>query len=285
MTTFFQLVVAGIGAGAAYSLVGIGLTLVYRTTAIINFAQGAFAVIGGLITATLAAHLPAPLAALIAVVVVVLVAVAMGAIAIGRRGRTTPVASLIITIGLAFVASAVELIVFGDTPRTYSAVGQTAWSVGGVLIEPQYALILGITVVFTAVLSLLVGRTIIGHALTACAETPRAAELIGLNARVLGILSFAIAGLLGAVGGLLLTPIVPVRFDSDVSIAVNAFVAAVFGGLISIPGAFFGGLVLGVGESLVSGYISGQYDLAIALVLMLVVMVARAGRQQELATG
>lgn len=284
MTTFFQLVVAGIGAGAAYSLVGIGLTLVYRTTGIINFSQGAFAVIGGLVTAGLTAHMPAALAALVAVMVVVVVAVLMGAIAIGRRGRTTAVASLIITIGLAFVAEAIELIVFGDNPRTYAAVARTAWSVGGVLIQPQYALVLGITVVFTGALSLLVARTVIGHALTACAESPRAAELIGLNSRVLGILSFAIAGLLGAVGGLLLTPMVPVRFDSDVSIAVNAFVAAVFGGLISIPGAFAGGLVLGVAESLVSGYVNGQYDLAIALVLMLVVMVARAGRQQELAS-
>lgn len=283
MTTFFQLVVAGIGVGAAYSLVGMGLTLVYRTTGIINFAQGAFAVIGGLVTATLSAHMPAAVGALIAIILVVIVAVLMGAVAIGRRGRTTPVASLIITIGLAFLASAVELVVFGDTPRTYPAIAQGAWSVGGVLIQPQYALIVGITVVFAIALGFVISRTIVGHALVACAESRPAAELVGLNVRVLGMTAFAIAGLMGAVGGLLLTPIVPVRFDSDVSIAVNAFVAAVFGGLISIRGTFVGGLVLGIAEALVSGYISGQYDLTIALVLMLVIMVARAGRQRELA--
>jgi branched-chain amino acid transport system permease protein len=242
-------------------------------------------VLGGLVTARLAGSLPAALAALIAVAVVMVVAAATGRIAIGRPGRTTPVASLIITIGLDFVASAVELLIFGDNPLTYSPVAQTAWSVGGVLIQPQYVLLLGFALLLAGAVNLLVERTILGHALTACAESPRAAQLIGLNARLLGVIAFTLAGLLGAVGGLLLTPIVPVTFDSDVTLAVNAFVAAVFGGLISISGALAGGLALGVGESLVSGYISGQYDLAIALVLLLVVMVARAGRHRELAAG
>lgn len=280
MITFIQLVVSGIGAGAAYSLVGIGLVLVFRTTGIINFAQGAFAVIAGLVTAELSGHMPVVLAALVAVAVVVVVGVLMGSVAVGRRGITTPLASLIITIGLAFLAEAVELIVFGENPLTFPAVGQHAWHVGRVLVQPQYALTFGLGALFAIALGLLVKRTIVGHALVACSDSRHAAELVGLNVRVLGVASFAIAALLGAVGGIVLTPIVAVRFDSDISIAVNAFVAAVFGGLVSIPGAFVGGLVLGVAEAMVSGYISGEYDLTIALVLMLIVMVARAGRAQ-----
>lgn len=280
MTTFIQLVVSGIGSGAAYSLVGIGLVLVFRTTGIINFAQGAFAIIAGLVTADLARHMPTVLAALIAIAVVVAVSVVMGLVAVGRRGVTTPVASLIITIGLSFLAEALDLIVFGDNPLTFPAVGAHAWSVGGVLIQPQYALTFGVAAVFAIALGWLVKRTIIGHALVACSDSRHAAELVGLNVRMLAMVSFAIAGLLGAIGGIVLTPIVPGRFDSDISIAVNAFVAAVFGGLVSIPGAFVGGLVLGVAESLVSGYISANYDLTIALVLMLVVMVVRSGRAQ-----
>lgn len=280
MTTFIQLVVSGIGAGAAYSLVGIGMVLVFRTTGIINFAQGAFAVIAGLVTAQLAGQMPVALAALIAVAISIAVGVLMGFVSVGRRGITTPLASLIITIGLAFLAEAVELIIFGDNPLTFPAVGQHAWHVGGILVQPQYALTFGLAVAFAIALWLLVGRTIVGHALTACSDSRHAAELVGLNARVLGMASFGLAALLGAVGGIVLTPIVALQFDSDVSIAVNAFVAAVFGGLVSISGAFVGGLVLGVAEALVSGYISADYDLTIALVLMLVVMVARAGRTQ-----
>ncbi|MGH2927539.1 MAG: branched-chain amino acid ABC transporter permease [Solirubrobacteraceae bacterium] len=280
MTTFIQLVVSGIGAGAAYSLVGIGMVLVFRTTGIINFAQGAFAVIGGLVTAQLAGQMPVALAALIAVAISIAVGVAMGFVSVGRRGITTPLASLIITIGLAFLAEAVELIVFGDNPLTFPAIGQRAWHVGGILVEPQYALTFGLAVAFAVALWLLVGRTIVGHALVACSDSRHAAELVGLNPRVLGMASFGLAALLGAVGGIVLTPIVALQFDSDVSIAVNAFVAAVFGGLVSISGAFVGGLVLGVAEALVSDYISADYDLTIALVLMLVVMVARAVRTQ-----
>ncbi|MGH2857624.1 MAG: branched-chain amino acid ABC transporter permease, partial [Solirubrobacteraceae bacterium] len=177
MTTFIQLVVSGIGAGAAYSLVGIGMVLVFRTTGIINFAQGAFAVIGGLVTAQLAGQMPVALAALIAVAISIAVGVVMGFVSMGRRGITTPLASLIITIGLAFLAEAVELIVFGDNPLTFPAVGQHAWNVGGILVEPQYALTFGLAVVFAVVLWQLVGRTIVGHALVACSDSRHAAEL------------------------------------------------------------------------------------------------------------
>ncbi|MHB1568333.1 MAG: branched-chain amino acid ABC transporter permease [Solirubrobacteraceae bacterium] len=277
MTTFIQLVVSGIGSGAAYSLVGIGMVIVFRTTGIINFAQGAFAVMAGLITAQLAGQMPVALAALIAVAITMTVGVAMGFVAIGRRGITTPLASLIITIGLAFLAEAIELIVFGDSPLTYPAVGQRAWSIAGILVLPQYALTFGLASAFAIALGLGLSRTIVGHALVASSDSRHAAELVGLDPRVLGMASFALAALLGAVGGIVITPIDALQFDSDISIAVNAFVAAVFGGLVSIRGAFIGGLVLGVAEALVSGYISADYNLTIALVLMLVLMVARAG--------
>jgi len=280
MITFVQLVVAGIGAGAAFSLVGVGLVLVYRTTGIINFAQGAFAVIAGLSAATLAKHMPIVLAALISIVIVVAIGILMGVIAVGRRGVTTPLASLIVTIGLAFLASAAALVVYGDSPLTFPAIATRAWDVEGVLVQPQYVLTFGFAALFAIALGLLIRRTIVGHALIACADSRHAAELIGLNVRMLGTASFALAALLAAVGGVVLTPIVAVRFDSDIAIVVNAFVAAVFGGLVSIRGAFIGGLVLGVAEALVSGYISGQYNLTIALVLMLVVMIVRSGRQQ-----
>ncbi|MGH2857840.1 MAG: branched-chain amino acid ABC transporter permease, partial [Solirubrobacteraceae bacterium] len=224
--------------------------------------------------------MPVALAALIAVAISIAVGVVMGFVSMGRRGITTPLAILIITIGLAFLAEAVELIIFGDNPLTFPAIGQHAWDVGGILVQPQYVLTFGLAAVFAIALWLVVGRTIVGHALVACSDSRHAAELVGLNSRVLGMASFGLAALLGAVGGIVLTPIVAVQFDSDVSIAVNAFVAAVFGGLVSISGAFVGGLVLGVAEALVSGYISADYDLTIALVLMLVVMVARAVRTQ-----
>ncbi len=269
MTTFLQLVVVGISTGSAYALIGIGLVLVYRTTSIINFAQGAFAVIAGLVTARLVGHVPTALAAALAVALVAVIGALMGFVALGRRGRTTPLASLIITLGLALLASAVELYVFGDVPRSYASISRHAWSLGGVLIEPQYTLIVAVTFLAAILLTALLRRTIVGHALVACADSRRASELVGLNVRALGVVSFAMAAALGALAGVLLTPVIPVTFDSDVGIAVNGFAAAAFGGLVSIRGALAGGLVLGIAENLVVGYINPQYELAIALLIML----------------
>ncbi len=269
MTTFLQLVVVGISTGSAYALIGIGLVLVYRTTSIINFAQGAFAVIAGLVTARLVGHVPTALAAALAVALVAVIGALMGFVALGRRGRTTPLASLIITLGLALLASAVELYVFGDVPRSYASISRHAWSLGGVLIEPQYALIVAVTFLAAILLTALLRRTIVGHALVACADSRRASELVGLNVRALGVVSFAMAAALGALAGVLLTPVIPVTFDSDVGIAVNGFAAAAFGGLVSIRGALAGGLVLGIAENLVVGYVNPQYELAIALLIML----------------
>lgn len=269
MTTFLQLVVVGISTGSAYALIGIGLVLVYRTTSIINFAQGAFAVIAGLVTARLDGHVPTALAAALAVALVAVIGALMGFVALGRRGRTTPLASLIITLGLALLASAVELYVFGDVPRSYASISRHAWSLGGVLIEPQYTLIVAVTFLAAILLTALLRRTIVGHALVACADSRRASELVGLNVRALGVVSFAMAAALGALAGVLLTPVIPVTFDSDVGIAVNGFAAAAFGGLVSIRGALAGGLVLGIAENLVVGYINPQYELAIALLIML----------------
>jgi branched-chain amino acid transport system permease protein len=272
MRTFIQLVVIGLGTGSLYALVGIAFVLIYRTTNIINFAQGAFAVLGGLFTVALVDNVPTPVAALAAVVLVALIGAAIGFVAVGIRGLTTPLASLIITLGIAFLAQALELLAFGDRPHTYDAITERAWTVSGIVIQPQYAVVAAATVAAAGLLTLGLRRTIVGHALVACSDSQRAAELVGLNIRSVAVLTFAVSAALTAVGGLLLTPLRPVNYDSDVGIAINGFAAAAFGGLFSIHLAFLGGLVLGIAEQMVIGYVDPQYDLAIALVIVLILI-------------
>jgi branched-chain amino acid transport system permease protein len=278
MTEFIQLVVIGLSTGSIFALVGISFVLIYRTTNIINFAQGAFAVMGGLFTVGLVDDVPTWLAAVVAVVLVALIGAVFGVVAFGIRGLTTPLASLVITLGLAFLASSLELLAFGDRPHTYPAVSDRVWDIGGVVVQPQYALIAAVTVAAALLLTLVLRRTIVGHAVVACADSQRAAELVGLNIRSVAVVTFAVSAAICAIGGLLLTPVVPVNYDSDVAIAVNGFAAAAFGGLVSIRLAYFGGLVLGVAEQLVVGYgdivtaQARQYELAAALVIMLVLI-------------
>jgi branched-chain amino acid transport system permease protein len=279
MTTFLQLVVVGLSTGSVFALVGIGLVLVYRTTGIVNFAQGVFVVIGGLFTFRFASEMPLALAALVAVGIASIVASLLAVVAVGFRGRTTSLASMIITLGAAFLAEALLLLEFGDIPRTYRGVSAHAWDVHGVLVQPQYVLIAGVALSATVGLTLFLRRTILGEALVACSDSRRAAELVGLNIRSLAVVAFVGAGALCALGGSLLAPTSPISYTSDVGMTVNGFAAAVFGGLASVRLALVGGYALGILEQFVVGYIDPQYSLIIALVVMLALIGWRSRRE------
>jgi branched-chain amino acid transport system permease protein len=269
MTTFLQLIVVGLSTGSAFALVGMSLVLVYRTTGIVNFAQGVFAVMGGLFTFHFSADMPLLPAMLLGIAIAALAASVLAAVAVGIRGRTTNLASIIITLGAAFLAEALLLLGFGDIPRTYRGISDHAWDVGGVLVQPQYVLIAGVALCAAVGLTLFFRRTIVGQALVACSDSRRAAELVGLNIRSLAVVAFVGAGAMCALGGSLLAPSSPMTFSSDVAITVNGFAAAVFGGLVSIRLALIGGYALGILEQLVVGYIDPQYSLIIALIVML----------------
>ncbi len=279
MTTFLQLVVVGISTGSVFGIVGIALVLIYRTTGIVNFAQGVFVVVGGMLTFQLVERMPLLPAVLVAVLLTAVLGTIVAVIAVGIRGRTTHLASLVITVGIALTAEAILLATFGEVPRSYRGVSEHAWDVGGVLIQPQYLLITGVALAAAAALTFFLRRTIVGQALVASADSPRAAELVGLNVRSIAIIAFAIAGGLCALGGALLAPTVPVVYNADLALTINGFAAAVFGGLTSIRLALVGGYALGIVEQLVVGYVDPQYNLTIALVVMLLLIGWRSRKE------
>jgi branched-chain amino acid transport system permease protein len=133
-------------------------------------------------------------------------------------------------------------------------------------------------VVFTA-LALFFGHTYLGKALSACASNPYAARVVGIDVRRMGLLAFALGGGLGGVAGVLLTPLQPISFDSDVSLIVNGFAAAILGGLNRPVPALAGGLVLGVAEAMVAGYGKASYQVEVALGLMLAIMIWQGARR------
>ncbi len=272
MTTFLQLIVVGISTGSVFGIVGMGLVLVYRTTGIVNFAQGVSAVLGGLFTFELQEHMPLAPAILGGILLASLFATFTAVVAVGIRGRTTHLASLVITVGIALLAEAVLLATFGEVPRSYPGISEHAWDIGGVLVQPQYVLIMAVAIAAAFGLSFFLRRTIVGQALVASADSPRAAELVGLNVRSIAVIAFAVAGALCALGGALLAPTVPVVYNSDLALTINGFAAAVFGGFTSIRLALLGGYALGIMEQLVVGYVDPQYNLTIALIAMLILI-------------
>jgi branched-chain amino acid transport system permease protein len=273
-----QYLITGLGTGCAFALVGSGLVAIYRVTHVVNLAQGGFAVIGAMCASTLlGAGLPHGLAEGLAVALAAVVGLTVGAIAIGKPG-TTPRAGLIITLGLGILAYAIEVLVWGDQPRSFDGIAG-ATTLFGARVPTHYLLIIAVTVLVFALLGLFFARTDLGKALSACAANPYAARLVGIGVTRMGLLSFALGGALGGLAGVLITPMQQVTFDSDVLLIVNGFAAAILGGLTRPMLALVGGLLLGVAQAAVAGYASGAHQSEVALGLMLAVLIWQAARQ------
>jgi branched-chain amino acid transport system permease protein len=273
-----QYVSSGVATGCTFALVATGFVAIYRVTRVVNFAQGVFAVIGGMAAFTLLGHgVPHLLAEGLAVAVAAGIGLLVGVVAIGRRG-TPPLASLIITLGIGIGSYAVIILAFGDQPISFDGLRGTA-AVAGVTMPLQFVLVVAVTAATFALLALFFNRTYIGKALTACSSNPHAARLMGIDITRMGLVSFALGGGLGGLAGVLLAPLQPVSFDSDVGLAVNGFAAAVFGGILRPGTALVGALVLGVAEALVAGYSSASFQSGVALILMLGIMVWQASRR------
>ena len=192
--------------------------------------------------------------------------------------------SLIVTLGLGVFAYAVEVLVWGDQPRSFPGV-PGAIDIGTTRVPAQYLLVVGVTVPVFVVMALFFARTDLGKALSACASNRYAARVVGINVTRMGVLSFGIGGALGGLAGVLITPVQQVTFDTDVTLIVNGFAAAIVAGLTRPTVTLVGGLLLGVAQTMVAGYIGGAYQTEVALVLMLGVMVVQAARRSTMHEG
>lgn len=281
MTEFLSYLLHGVAVGCGFALVASGLIIIYRVTHVVNLAQGMFGVLGGFVASSLlAAGAPHGLAELLAVLVAAGAALLTGILAIGKRG-TNPRASLIVTLGVGIFAYAVEILIWGDQPRSFSGVAGR-YELAGLSLPKQYVLIAAVTVAVFLALEAFFERTYLGKALTACASNPYAAKLVGIDVLKMGLFGFMLGGALGGVAGVLLTPLAPISYDSDVLLFVNGFAAAIIAGLKRPVLALAGGLVLGIAEALVAGYLKASYQSSLALLLTLGILVVQGARRPAL---
>lgn len=282
MSAFVTYLIAGLAAGASFALVGSGFVVVHRVTGVINFAQGTVAVVGGFAASSfLSMSIPHGAAELLAVLAAGAVGLLVGVIAIAKPGIQI-LNSLLITLGLAGAAYAVEILIWGENPVSFNMLSGNV-TILGASLQSQYFLIMGVTAVTFVALELFFSRAYLGKALTACSLNAYAARVVGVNVTRMGLVAFTIGGLLGGLAGVLVAPLQSVSYSSDLTLGVNGFSAAVLGGLMSPALALCGGLLLGVAESMVSGYMSGADQTEVALLLMLAVMIWRAQKQTTLA--
>jgi len=285
---FVQYLVSGVTQGSIYALIGLGFTMIYAVTKIINFAQGEFVMIGGMLSFTLAhsAGLPLAPALIISVLVAALVGAAMYIFAIRPAKSASVVSLIIITIGAAIFVRGLAGVLWGvDAVRPAVFSGHKSISFLGAYIHPQALWIIGTTVVVTIILHLFLTYTMVGKALKACAINPVASSLVGINPRAMGLLAFVLAAAVGGIGGVVMAPLTLTSYNVGVMLGLKGFVAAAIGGFKSPLAAVFGGLLLGIVESFAVaanwGPFTSAYKDAIAVIVLLLILLIRSGRLAE----
>ena len=269
-----QFLLSGITVGAIYALVGLGFSIIYNASHVINFAQGEFVMIGGMGTVFIAsAGLPFPVAMIGAVLLAVVIGISLQKLAIERARHASVVTIIIITIGASIFLRGLAGVIWNRDFHSLPAfTGEQPIHIAGAVIVPQSLWILGVTLAVALALFVFFNRTMIGKAMLGTAHNPFAAKLVGINTNNILILSFALAAALGAIGGILIAPIAPTHYQVGIMLGLKGFSAAIVGGLGSGPGAMVGGLLVGVAEALAAGYISSNYKDVVAFVIILLVL-------------
>ena len=276
MPELMQFILSGLTVGAVYALVALGFTIIYNASDVVNFAQGEFVMLGGMITVfAYAAGMPLPLAAVVAIIVTAGVGVALNKLAI-EPARGAPVVSLIIiTIGASiFIRGVTQLVFDKQLHRFPSFSGDNPIHILGATILPQSLWVMAGAIGVFIALWLFFSYTLTGKAILATSNNRLAAQLVGINTNWVMTLSFALSAAIGALAGVLVTPITLVSYDVGIALALKGFAAAMLGGMGNPKGALVGGILLGLFEALTAGYLSSQYKDAAAFIVILAVLFA-----------
>ncbi len=274
MSEFLQFCFSGLTVGAIYAAVALGFTLVYNASGVVNFAQGEFVIIGGMVTAALIGlGLPVWLAAPIAIAIAMVAGVGLYKFAI-EPARNAPLVSLIIiTIGASiFLRGLIQVVLDKQIHRYAGFTGEDPIHIFGATVLPQSFWILGGSIAVFAGLAIFMTRTRTGNAIRATASDRLAAKLVGINTNRAMTLSFALSAATGALAGVLATPLTFTSYDAGVLMALKGFAAMMLGGIGSPAGALIGGLLIGFLESFTAGYISSDYKDATAFIVIFLVL-------------
>lgn len=279
--SFLSYFINGISLGSIYAIIALGYTMVYGIAKMLNFAHGDIIMVGGFTTFTVVSTMGGSpiLGVLAAVVVCTVLGVTIERVAYKPLRGASPLAVLITAIGVSYLLQNVALLIFGSNSKQFTSVvnipalkladGQL--SISGVTIVTIISCIVIMTLLTT-----FINRTKMGQAMLAVSEDKGAATLMGIDVNRTIAVTFAIGSALAAIAGVLLCSAYPSLTPYTGSMpGIKAFVAAVFGGIGSIPGAMIGGIILGVIENLSKAYISSQLSDAIVFSVLIIVLLVR----------
>ena len=276
---FISYLLSGISLGAIYALIALGYTMVYGIAKMLNFAHGDVIMVGGYIAFTIHVTLGADawVALLGSIVFCTLLGITIERVAYKPLRSASKLSVLITAIGVSYLLQNVALLIFGSQSRNFQAlITIPTVTLGSVTIPGNTLLTRGVSVVIMTALTLFINKSAAGSAMLAVSEDKGAAELMGVNVNRTISLTFAIGSGLAAIAGILMCTQYPnIGPYTGQMPGIKAFIAAVFGGIGSIPGAMLGGIVIGVIENLSKAYISSQLSDAITFAILIIVLLVR----------
>lgn len=273
-----QYTLSGLTTGSVYALLALGYSLIFNATGIVNFTQGDFLSLGGLVLYSLLVSQGLPIvAAFPATILVVAMAGALVERVCLRPARSRQMIVLIfITMAASTLMRGLMKEGWGKLPLPLPPLSpEVPFRLLGAVLTPQNLWVMGMTLCGIAALAWFFRATVTGKAMRAAAADPRTARLMGVEVERLTTLSFAFAGALGALGGMLITPITSLSYDIGLMLGLKGFAAAVLGGYGSFAGAVAGGVLLGLFESYGAGYVTSAYRDVLVFGLLILVLFVR----------
>ena len=277
---FLSYLISGISLGSVYALIALGYTMVYGIAKMLNFAHGDVIMIGGYVSFCAVSYLSLPvwLAVILAAAACTALGVIVERLAYKPLRSAPSLAVLITAIGVSYFLQNAALLTWGAASKSYPAlISGTLELFDGQLSIPYVSLVtVAVCLIIMAALTTFISRTKLGKAMRACSEDKGAAQLMGINVNATISMTFAIGSALAAIAGVLLCSSYFTLSPTTGSMpGIKAFTAAVFGGIGSIPGAFLGGLLLGVIEALAKAYISMNLANSIVFAVLIVVLLVK----------
>jgi branched-chain amino acid transport system permease protein len=274
----YQYILSGLSNGSIYALIGFGFAIIYNSTGIINFAQGEFVMLGGMLTIFFLNVFTLPLipAIVLAIIISTIVGICFERLAIRPLKDAKPLSLIIITIGASIFMRGAAMLIWGkDTHALPAFSSNDPLYIAGATILPQHLWIFGVTVLIIIGSRIFFNYSIAGKAMRACSYNPRAAGLVGINVKSMVLLSFALSSAIGSMAGIIIAPLTMTSYDVGVMLGLKGFCAVIIGGMSSGLGTLMGGLLLGLLESLGAGFISASYKDAIAFIILLLILFVR----------
>ncbi|MCP3868925.1 MAG: branched-chain amino acid ABC transporter permease [Gammaproteobacteria bacterium] len=279
MDQILQFVLTGITVGATYALVALGFSIIYNASDVVNFAQGEFVMIGAMSAIAMSAGengLSPFLALPLAILLTIGVGIMLQRFAIAPAKGASVVTTIIITIGASIFLRGVALLLWGkDIFALPHFSGEQPIHIGNATLLPQNLWVMGGAALLVIGVHWFFNHTHQGKAILACSCNRTAAQLVGINVGKMMMIAYGLSAFLGAMAGLLVTPITFTSYDAGVMLGLKGFSAAILGGFGNPMGAVAGGVLLGLIESLSAGLISSGYKDAIGFIILLLVLFFR----------